>query len=286
MSIKDVIDRLEQAERAIVGAEFLAPVIGAGTVQLRIAGVVCQLRMAADPGWAILRARSTREADFVRAATLREVADYLALFPRVRLVLAQQHGAVWLAFPAQRGDSRFRVTGPVEAWLATDGLERFETIEAAFDGRWFWYVQRDRRSDPACAAYLREQLAQRPAGDLPPDVSQLHKRGLSREERETYAWVREQLARAQRDEVEARLSEALAHAEGRLQSYVERDEAYVVRYEVDGVEHLSVVRRDDLAVMTAGICLAGQDQRFDLTSLVGVLREAEQDGRLVWVRDT
>ncbi len=299
MAIQAVLDKLERAERAFLGTEFLAPIVGEGRVQVRIAGVVCQLRVvsqaerkreAVQPKlvnntWAILRPIAIGEAVVVREATLQEVARYLALFPQVRLVLVQKRGQLWLALPAQRGDARFRLEGPIELWLAAEEVERFDGVEAAFDGRSFWYVQRDRRSDPAVSAYLRERFAQSPIGDLPPDVATLHKRGLSREQREAYAWLCEQLKLAQRDRVEVRLAEALGHAEARLHSYLERGEVYVVKYEVDGRERISTIRRADLSVMTAGICLAGQDQRFDLTSLVGVLREGERDQQLVWVGD-
>jgi len=120
---------------------------------------------------------------------------------------------------------------------------------------------------------------------LSPKPEDLHKRGLSREEREAYALVWSILAQEAQDRVELRLRDALEHAGAELRDYIERDGAYVVRYEVDGRPQISTIHPYDLSVMTAGICLAGQDRRFDLTSLVGVLREADRAGHLVWVGD-
>jgi hypothetical protein len=95
----------------------------------------------------------------------------------------------------------------------------------------------------------------------------------------------ERQLREELNRVEQRLSKALKHAGGRYHSHGERDGIYVVRYEVDGRQHVSTVRPDDLSVVTAGICLAGGDRHFDLSSLVGVLRQAQNTGRIHWMGD-
>lgn len=286
MSIHDILNRLEDAERQFVGAEILAPIVSARGVMVRIAGVVCEInRVDGLPrdfrGWAILRARSTREVEFMRTATLGESAQYRALLPSVRLILLERADHAWYAVAAQRGDTRIRIEAPVRVELSEEGLARFETIIARFDGRWFWYDGCEASRNPALAAYLGEQFAQRAEDGLPVPSEQLHASGLSREERDAYDFLRGALVKAQQDRVETRLRDALAHSEAELRSYLERDDAYVVNYVVDGRNFVSTIRRDDFTVLTAGICLSGQDRRFDLTSLVGVLREANEAGRLV-----
>jgi hypothetical protein len=290
MPIDEILNRLEDEERRFIGQEFLAPVLGGSQVVVRIAGVACRLRVKSKQpvaGWAVLRALSTSQAELVRPATIGETARYLRLFPMLRLILLLNDAAggmrFWLASPAQQGDRRFRIDGPVPLRLAEEGLERFETVIARFDGREFWYERRDPSRDPSIAAYLREQIGLAAIGGLPPGPEALHKPGLSAEERRAYEIVRSAIVQAARDMDELRLSEALDHAGGRLSSYVKRGEVYVVRYIVDGVEHVSTINQDDLTVVSAGICISGRDQHFDLASLVGVLREASEDGQMVIV---
>lgn len=276
MSVRHLLDTMEAAEEAFLRAEFLAPVTTGGSVRVRIAGVICTLRVVGDagPGWAILKPLALDRARVVARPSPAQVREYLALFPAVRLILASHSKGHWLAMPARTGDSRFRIEGPVPVYLAT-GAEAFQQAIARFDGRTFWFQEVDRRRNPAVAAYLREALAT----ETPPDV--LRRPTMTAEERAAYGWAYQAIAEAQRNRQEERLRGALAHAGAAMTSYVEREDSYTVSYTVDGRPHRSTVRRDDLTVLAAGICLAGQDRRFDLASLVGVLREAERGRRLV-----
>ncbi len=280
MSIHNLLDKMESAEEAFLATEFLAPVLPCGHVRVRIAGLLCTLRVMGqvEPGWAILKPLSLDQARVVAQPSLRQIRDYLSLFPAVQLVLLARAGRDWLAFPAHRGDSRFQIDGPARVHLARD-VEPFQRIVARFDGSLFWFQEPDRRRNPAIAAYLRKSLAAESAPDA------LYKPTLTAEEREAYRLVYQAIKAVQRDQVEVRLADALAHAGAKLASYIEREDAYTVTFIVDGQPHRSAVRKGDLTVLAAGICLAGQDRRFDLTSLVGVIREGAQGRRLVRVGD-
>lgn len=270
MGIDDLLNKLEAAEKDFLASDVLAPVLPGQAVSVRIAGIVCHLRVDTQrfEGWGILRPTSTSKARFVRPAALAEVAAYLKLFPSISVIAVLRDGRRWHALPAHKGDARFRIENPVPVLLTEESIQPFETLKTRFDGRFFWYERRDQRRNPALAAYLRQALNEQV------EAKALHKPGLSAEERAAYAWAWKLLEEARRSKDEVRLADALTHAGAQLSSFIEREEVYTITYQVDGQNHVSTIRKNDLTVLTAGICLAGQDQRFDLTSLVGVLREA------------
>jgi hypothetical protein len=190
------------------------------------------------------------------------------LFPLVRLVLVHREGPYWLALPAQRGDARFRIAGLVPVQLVEEA-QAFETGECRFDGSRFWFDRLDARRDPFNAAALRIALNEMR------EPERIEAPGLTPEERAAYAFAYAAKLDASRDHVEKRLHAALRHAGAEFVGYLERADGYRVEYSVDGQRHISVVAKDDLSVQVAGICLRGQDAKFDLESLVGVLRQAD-----------
>lgn len=70
----------------------------------------------------------------------------------------------------------------------------------------------------------------------------------------------------------ARLESALRQGGGQLVDYSDRGTHWLVHWATsDGVHHSSMIAKDDLTVISSGICLAGRDRDFDLNSLVGVI---------------
>ena len=79
------------------------------------------------------------------------------------------------------------------------------------------------------------------------------------------------------DDVAAQLSDTLSHAGAQLVDYLERGDGYRVTYKIGNRSYTSSVNKGDLTVQVAGICLSGEDDKFDLGSLVGVLHESRGD---------
>jgi hypothetical protein len=240
--------------------------------------VRCRLRVEPGgfEGWGVFRPASMTRARLVRPARMAERRSYLDLFARARLVLCRQERDGWLGIAAQGGDQRFAVEGLAPVHLV-EGGQLFEIVTARFDGARLWFDAVDEAGgDPGVAAYLRESLAAMAAPDG------LSRKGLTREQRHAYEINYEARARARerdaRQEGEHRLRGALRHAGADLRDFADAGDAYRVSFEVDGRRHTSVIRKRDLTVQAAGICLSGQDASFDLQSLVGVLRESQGRG--------
>jgi hypothetical protein len=272
--VRDLLDRLAAEETRFLAADFLTPMLGAGVVHVRIAGIVCRFFVADHfRGWGVFRPTSTTTARLVRPATLAERQQYLTALPLRRLILCRTERRRWLAWPAHHADTRFAAADLLPVRLVEDA-QLFDAVAARWDGVQCWFDSVDERADPSAAGYLRDALRQM----TPPE--QIERRGLTGEERAAYAFSHALRLEAMRDRTEERLRAALAHAGGELAGYLEREEGYRVEFQIDGQRHVSLIAKDDLSIHQAGICLSGEEQRFDLQSLVGVLREAHSEGIL------
>jgi hypothetical protein len=266
---RDLIDKFGREEGDFLKTEFLAPVGRGATVRVRIAGMVCELAVkSAEEGIAHLRPRSHREAEVVRPATRTEVKKYLDLFPRARVVVTYLHGGTWLGIAAAAPAKGIDVQGWVPIALGKE-LRLFQTAVVRFDSALFLLESTER---PAEAQYLRDELRKATPVDA------LKRKGLTEPERRAYAFqldVQEEMAKSADHR---RLERSLKMAGAELQDFHEKDGTFTVSWKVDGRPYRSIVAKNDLTVISSGICLSDQDSDFDLTSLVSVMRQHHEEG--------
>ncbi|MCP6757362.1 MAG: hypothetical protein NHB32_01025 [Fischerella sp. CENA71] len=274
--IRKLINQLAAEENNLRSTHFIAPCVRGGKVRTRMAGIIYTFNPKPRDfeGWGIFQPIDEKVATVVEEPNLPQIAEYLQYFKPLRLRLAHPlRSQTWLAYPVNEADMRQRCgyCRPVAVNLVTDGA-KFEVIIAHTDGAAWWFDECDRRADPLVTEKLREHLKQ----ITPPD--QLRFQGLTPEMRTVYEIVaqhtKEFAALQQQQRDEKLLQKALQMGGGKLDEFRDRQDHWVVQWTTaDGEHHTSAISKTDLTVMSAGICLSGEDEKFDLQSLVGIVEQ-------------
>ncbi|MGB3508153.1 MAG: hypothetical protein WBA93_02720 [Microcoleaceae cyanobacterium] len=225
-------------------------------------------------GWGIFQPVNDKIAKFIEEPNLPQLEEYLNLLKPLRLLLAYQlQRQTWLAYPMNESDSKQRLgfVKPVAVHLVTDGA-MFEPIIARFDGASWWFEDVDRRADPLASEKLREAFKNITS---PKEVGF---KGITPEMKIAYNLVarekKEFIKQMQQQQDEKKLREALVMGGGELQNFRDRSTYWQVEWVTrDGESHTSAIEKNDLTVVSAGICLSGGDRHFDLQSLVGVVEQ-------------
>jgi len=153
--------------------------------------------------------------------------------------------------------------------LLANGVQLFDSIVARFDGLNSWFHTRDSRSNPAIAEYLRESLETK----IPLD--KLKKPGLNPVHKKAYEWQTFLREKKIGELTLEKIKRAVDHGGGEFKSYIEREDSYTVVFSLDDEDFRTTIQKDNFAVIAAGICLEGEDRKFDLQSLVGVVKEGQ-----------
>jgi len=276
MDIRTLLNQIASAETQLRSQQFLAPCVKGGRLRTRVAGMVYTFTPKPQKfeGWGLFQAANDQTATLIEEADLPQITAYLQHFPTLRLRLAYRlHNQTWLAYPINEADmrQRFKTIKPVPVHLVTEGAA-FEQIIARWNGASCWFEEIDRRDDPAIAETLQSNLKQQ----VP--VEELQFKDITPEMRALYDLVAQRtegFAQPQRDE--KRLRQALKLGGGELHQFHDRGEYWTVDWTTsDGVRHTSAIAKNDLTVVSSGICLSGRDRDFDLQSLVGVMEHQER----------
>ena len=263
MTLRALVKRLAQQELDWQGRHLLAPVVAPGRARVRLQGLVYEFRVlpANFTGFGVFALNAPGLADFVRSANPPEREKYLKLWPHRQVRLLREVGpGVWmtllgLVHEVERGSL-------------------FELVEVACDGRNLWYCGPVLNTRLALAEEMAHALHEHTLAE------ELHLKGLTPEDRAGFALLVKPVVRVgvfvdQEDDHE-RLSRALQRGGGILRNFsVDGDSFQVYWQDSRGVRRHSSIRRNDLTVLSSGICLSGRDSDFDLTSLVGVLEEED-----------
>lgn len=278
MKVLSLIERLDA--QAAQAPAFLAPCVRGGVVTALVDGLV--QRLVPHPsnfeGWGMFSSRN-RVAQLVHPAHRRLVQRRMAPAPGAQLILVRRlRRSAWLAMPQHREAfvTRFGAAGPVVVQLV-DGADQLSGVIARYIGGQFWFERVNRRAGARQITTLRAALHDWT------ETRALRLRGLTPEWRAAYdaaldwrlgapARRAARIAQTDRD----RLEHALRMGGGQLSSFLDRGDFWSVEWlDRDGFPQVSAISKTNLTVIDSGICLSGEDQNFDLHSLVGVYADAE-----------
>lgn len=276
--IRKILDRLAAREIQLRDTQFLSPCVRGGLVKTRVSGIVYNFtpKPRDFEGWGIFQPIDEKTAAVIDEPTLPQMEAYFKLLLTLRLRLVYPlRGKTWLAYPANESDAkqRFGMAKPVVVNLVTDAVD-FEQVIARWDGSSWWFEEIDRRADPLVLESLKEGLK----NVIP--AQELHFKGITPEMRSVYDLVAQKhqkfAAQMQQNREEKLLKKALQQGGGELDSFRDREDHWLVEWTTtDGVRHTSAIAKNDLTVISSGICLSGRDRDFDLQSLVGVMEQRD-----------
>lgn len=258
-----ILAQIENREKEFKKSQFLAPIHNK-KIYVTVLGMSTILEISSSKfEWAIIQPTSFHRAKVIRQAKPEEVNRYILQLPRVSLILAKKHKEEWLGFPAYQSHSILGDLSPFSLRPIKNARgSRFSQVATGFDGTAFWFLFQDSKRHSFLQASLQYHLEKRTQSE------NLNIKGLTKQERLIYKLILEM----EKEPIEKMLVRVVQHGGGKLKSYSDQGDSYVVHFSVEN-EAVTAAVKKDLQVMSAGFCLDGHDEDFDLTSLVSVVRE-------------
>lgn len=279
---KSIREKFAQKEINLRKNDFLAPFTEQSRkVHVKIDGVVYPFRIIGQrgSGFGIFKPIDGTCAKYIKEAPFELYRAFLDELPRVLFILAYESDQGWVAYPANINSTRevFGLDGEAVIKCVTD-CERFDVIVARFDGLHFWYDGIFTGGNPQKSINMRECFQ---PGYTPQKMKTCLAgvKELTPEDKKAFEMAMASWTLFQRVTTEDRLRDFIENSGGKFQSYVIRGVNVEIKWTSDsGRTYNSLVEKESLDVVSAGICLSGEDKKFHLKDLPFVIKEGERRG--------
>lgn len=275
--ILGIIGRIGEKETSLLSAEFISPVYGNRLVATSVEGMVYKFQIPKTaPGWYKIRPKDQKSAQIIGPAELIDIENYLKRLYKIRVTLIMKRKGIYMGIADKTNPYGFSYEELVPVFLCDDTANAFDRVLARYDGGSIWFERVDSSNDPAKAEYLRDCALKLT------DPAKIKYTGLLFEERQAYAVRLGFDKKFAEEKKKTDIQRDVEFAGGTFVESVERNDFYSVTYKVDGQTFTSHISKDPRRmVISAGLCLNGNDRHFDLKSLVTVIREG-QDRKIIY----
>lgn len=281
-NVNELFDKIAAQEKAFRSREFIAPYTPAlKEAVVSMSGMLYKFKIANCSGSGIGRfqPQDAFSAKWVDDAPYESQRKYFDALPRLYLILCFQTEEGWVAYPFKKETAlkKFGITGEAVILNVSD-CQRFDVVVARFDGLNFWYDEIFAGSDPIKADEMRHLFEQRISSKQKSvDLNQIKK--LTEEDKEAFSLASFSWDLFVKSSTESTIQELLENGGAVLGSYIFRGKNIEIRWQSpSGENYVSIVNKDTLDVVSAGICLAGEDEKFHLKDLPFIMEQGEKRG--------
>ena len=269
MDAKNLIRQLAKEESNLLSREIFAPYFPTVSfIQTQVAGIQYKLRVSRRPqrGFGIFRPENSKFASFIREASEEQIERYLGLLPEVKGILVFQT-KFWYCIPINQNAYHHLGFIHLTPVLQVSDAQTFDYFVGRFDGHSIWFQELDANCDIEKIETLKEQAK----------TGKLKKiKGLTPEDKLAFELSIKKKEEQEVLTLEGRLKAIFSSKGAKLDSYKERANQIEVKWKSPkGEYYTSIIRKKDLTIVSAGICLNNEDVKFDLHSLIGVVSQGE-----------
>jgi len=276
MSLLSVLDRVAEHNPE----EFVAPVPQANMVQLfSLQNDIPYRFNLQDPqsGWWKVLPRSKTDAVLGNQVLAHEKFDYLEQLPRFYVIaVAQVNETTWLCTPHNLADAEqrgWRNGQPKHIYLTSGNINQFSILVARKLDQILLFEMVNSRLITTSRGYGTDKKSFLLAQGIIENIREQERQQRLEQERKLHEQARLVKLEKLRNNAERYAEHQLELSGAKMTNFLQKSGGFEVTWEYDGAT-FTMPLLENLQVQSAGICLAGTDQRYGLSQIVHVMQQA------------